>query len=60
MEAYGRALKEQGPKWIWKDRKDGFKAFIKTLNPTIKVEVVEYGTLKNISVFRVEVIAGEA
>ena len=60
VEACGRALKEQGPKWIWKDGKDGFEAFMKALNPAMKAEVVEHGTLEGVSVFRVEAMAGEA
>ena len=60
VETCGKALREQGPRSIWKDGKDGFEAFLKVLNPAMKVEVVDHSTLEGVSVFRVEAMAGEA
>ena len=45
IKAYNKALREQGPRWIWKDRKDGFKVFLKGLDLAIKAEVVDYSTI---------------
>jgi hypothetical protein len=54
VNACSRALKEQGPRRIWKDGKDGFEAFLKTLDPAVKAEVVDSGTIGGVNVFKVD------
>lgn len=59
VEACGRQLGEHGPKWIWKDGKDGFEAFLKGLDASTRGEVIEQGTAHGASVFRVQAMAGQ-
>ncbi len=49
-------LSEQGPKWIWKDGKDGVESFLKSLDQVGVQEVVDQGTLHGVSAFTLEAI----
>lgn len=60
VEACSRMLTEQGPRWIWKDGKDGFEAFLKGLDSTTRAEVIDHGTAHGVGVFSVQAMAGEA
>jgi hypothetical protein len=60
VDACARALKEQGPRWIWRDGKGGFEEFLKTLDPATKAEVVDYGTIGGVNVFKVGAMVNDA
>ena len=47
-------LETQGPRWIWKDGKDGFEAFLGSLDQDRKREVLDHGTVDGLSVFSSE------
>ena len=49
-EAFGK-LTQHGPQWIWKDGKDGYEAFLKSLQNAEREEAIEHGTIKGTSVF---------
>ncbi len=51
-----KELQDRGPQWIWKDGKDGFEAFLASLDERKKTEVVDLGTLDGTSVFVIEVL----
>ena len=44
-------LTNRGPKWVWKDGKGGFEAFLNSLNPDYRSEVCKHGTIDGLSVF---------
>lgn len=50
LEAY-KQLSEEGPKWMWKDGKNGYKAFLNKLGPQDRQEVLEHGSITGVSVF---------
>lgn len=50
-------LDTQGPRWIWKDGKDGFDSFLAALTSVEQLEVVDRGTLHGISAFSLEAIS---
>ena len=47
-------LDRGGSKWVWKDGKDGFDAFLKSLSESEKTEVIENGSLHSLPVFALE------
>ena len=47
-------LQKEGHQWIWKEGKDGFEAFLKSLDKKGQEEVVGQGTLHNIPVFALQ------
>ena len=59
VEACSRRLADHGPRWIWKDGKDGFEAFLKGLDDATKAEVIDHGTAQEVSVFRVQAMASQ-
>lgn len=46
-----KMLQTQGPQWIWKDGKNGFEAFLRSLSKADRAEVTDQGTLHGIDVF---------
>ena len=50
VEAFGK-LTQHGPQWIWKDGKEGYEAFLRSLQNTEREEVIEHGTIQGTSVF---------
>ena len=55
-------LQREGHQWVWKDGKEGFEAFLKSLAEGERAEVVGQGTLHNVPVFALQSSAswGEA
>ncbi len=51
-----KALDAGGPKWVWKDGKDGFNSFLASLNKSEQLEVVDRGTLYGVSAFALEAV----
>lgn len=49
-EAYGM-LTTEGPKWIWKDGKGGYEAFLSSLASSERDEVISNGTVHSIPAF---------
>ena len=41
----------QGPRWIWKDGKNGYEAFLISLSLLDRSEVVDHATFGDMSVF---------
>ena len=50
IEAW-RAISKEGPKWVWKDGKGGYQAFLDSLNDSDRTEVISGGTLHGENVF---------
>ena len=48
-------LDAEGPRWIWKDGKGGFRALLDSLSEEHHSEVIEEGTLDGLCVFNAEV-----
>lgn len=49
-------LDREGAQWVWKDGKGGFEEFLKSLQPTERLEVISNGTLNTVSVFNAEAV----
>ena len=47
-------VSEKGPRWVWKDGKDGFEAFLAKLSSVEREEVTQYGTLHGVASFAIE------
>ena len=46
-----RRLAQHGPQWIWKDGKEGYEAFLRSLQDSEREEVIGHGTIQGMSVF---------
>ena len=55
-----RSLADQGPRWVWKDGKEGFEAFLAAMSPSHKQEIINHGTMDGVSVFALTIAAASA
>lgn len=53
-------LTNRGSSWVWKDGKDGFDEFLRSLNQADRKEVIENGIISGLSIFSLDVIITEA
>lgn len=53
-----KALSEQGPRWIWKDGRDGFESLLSSLSQEERQEVINQGTIDGIPVFSLDAVSG--
>ena len=51
VQEASRRLASVGPKWVWKDGKDGFEAFLNSLSTTQKYEITDQGTVHGVPAF---------
>ena len=51
-----KELINQGPQWVWKDGAGGFEAFLGTLDPSYRSEVLQHGTIDGLSVFALSAV----
>lgn len=49
-----KALDIKGPRWVWKDGKDGYEALLDSLQVAERNEIIEHGSIHGISVFSSE------
>ena len=52
-------LANQGPRWVWKDGKDGFEQLLASLDQSKKSEVLEHGTVDRILVHTLAAVVAD-